>query len=229
MPASRSRLRAAARGSTMAASAGRVGGDDEIVGEPALEPEAGNAEIGILVGEFEIARVVSGFRNAPGQAQLAGDALWRRTTRPFVPSSRLPAGARITSDGIRYSNIDPDHEISAAPCARGSRRGPDGTSGGREHRPWRSRGSSPAALPTPADRSNWVERAFGREAADRQQLALAVEEEAEIHGQRHRARLSSSRCSRNRKAPVSSDARASRRDGPRWRSRWPAPRTACRS
>ena len=52
----------------MAASAGRIGRDDEIVAEAALEPEAGNAEIGILVGEFQIARVVGGFRNAPGHA-----------------------------------------------------------------------------------------------------------------------------------------------------------------
>ena len=43
----------------------------------------------------------------------------RRTTRRLVCSSRLPAGARITSDGIRYSNIDPDHEISAEPRSTG--------------------------------------------------------------------------------------------------------------
>jgi len=33
----------------------------------------------------------------------------------LVRSIRLPSGARMTSDGMRYSNIDPDHEISAAP------------------------------------------------------------------------------------------------------------------
>jgi hypothetical protein len=28
---------------------------------------------------------------------------------------KLLVGARMTSEGIRYSNIDPDQEISAAP------------------------------------------------------------------------------------------------------------------
>ena len=35
------------------------------------------------------------------------------TTSCDVCSSRLPAGPRITSEGIRYSNIEPDHEIIA--------------------------------------------------------------------------------------------------------------------
>ena len=38
---------------------------DKIVAKPALQPKAGNAEIGILVGLFQVARVERRFRNAP--------------------------------------------------------------------------------------------------------------------------------------------------------------------
>ena len=93
----------------------RIRGDDGVVAEPALEAQTGNAKARILIGEFQIARVVGGFRGAPRHAALAPYFICWRTTRRFVCSSRLPAGARMTSDGIRYSNIDPDHEISAEP------------------------------------------------------------------------------------------------------------------
>ena len=107
-----------------------------------------------------------------------------------MPSSRLPAGARITSDGIRYSNIDPDHEISAAPCATGISAAAEmepvaggniALGDGEETRQPRFRRQKIVAI--------GIERAFGREAADRKQIALAVDEKAEVHGQRHRARL----------------------------------------
>ena len=48
--------------------AGRIRRDDAGFAQAALEAEAGDAEIGILIGEFEIARVVGRFRDAPGQA-----------------------------------------------------------------------------------------------------------------------------------------------------------------
>ena len=35
-----------------------------------FQPEAGHAEVGILIGQFEIARVVRGFGNAPRQPEL---------------------------------------------------------------------------------------------------------------------------------------------------------------
>jgi hypothetical protein len=50
-----------------------------------------------------------------GRPSFVPKLICRRTIRRLVFSRRLPIGARITSDGIKYSNIDPDHEISAAP------------------------------------------------------------------------------------------------------------------
>ena len=99
---------------------GGIGRDDGVLAQAALQAEAGHAEVRILIGELQVARVVGGFRNAPGHAERRRrSSIWRCTISRLVCSSRLPAGARMTSDGIRYSNIDPDHEISAAPCATG--------------------------------------------------------------------------------------------------------------
>ena len=52
-----------------------------------------------------------------GRPSSAPYSICRRTTKRLLCSSRLPAGARITRLGIRYSNIDPDHETSAEPLA----------------------------------------------------------------------------------------------------------------
>ena len=46
----------------------RVGRDHKIVGEAAFEPESGHAEIRVLIGEFAVAGVIGGFRNAPRNA-----------------------------------------------------------------------------------------------------------------------------------------------------------------
>ena len=68
-----------------------------------------------------------------GTPSSAPYLICRRTTRRLVCSSRLPAGARITSDGIRYSNIDPDHEISAEPRSTGVRPRPEAKPVARRH------------------------------------------------------------------------------------------------
>ena len=47
---------------------GRVGSDHEVLAESSLEAEAGHAEVRVLVGEFEIAHVVGGFGDSPGDA-----------------------------------------------------------------------------------------------------------------------------------------------------------------
>ncbi len=47
-----------------------VGRHDEILGEPALQAEADDAEVRVLVGEVHVARVVSRFRDSPGNAAL---------------------------------------------------------------------------------------------------------------------------------------------------------------
>src|SRR6185436_14310139 len=43
----------------------------QIITEPSLEPEPGDAERTVLVIELEITRVVCGFRDAPGYTSLA--------------------------------------------------------------------------------------------------------------------------------------------------------------
>ena len=48
----------------------RVGRNDEILREPALQPQAGHAERAILIVEAGIDRVVAALRNAPGHAAL---------------------------------------------------------------------------------------------------------------------------------------------------------------
>ncbi len=55
-----------------------------------------------------------------GRARAWPYSIWQRATRRLLSSSRLPVGARITSDGMRYSNIEPDQDISAAPWPTGA-------------------------------------------------------------------------------------------------------------
>ena len=47
-----------------------VGRDDSVVGQTALQAEAGDAEVGILIGELEVAGVEGRLRDAPGRAEL---------------------------------------------------------------------------------------------------------------------------------------------------------------
>ena len=51
---------------------GRVGRDDGVLAQSALQPEPRNAEVGILVGELQVARIVGGFGDAPGRAKRPG-------------------------------------------------------------------------------------------------------------------------------------------------------------
>ena len=54
-----------------------------------------------------------------GNPSFAPYSIWRRTTSRSVSSSKLPVGARMTSGGMRYSNIEPDQEINAVPRVTG--------------------------------------------------------------------------------------------------------------
>ena len=91
----------------------------------------------------------------------------------------------MTSDGIRYSNIDPDQEISAAPRETGvtARPRPEPVAGrnvslGDRHeaRQPRLRGEEIVTAR--------VERALGDEIADREQLAVVVKQKSELHRER---------------------------------------------
>ena len=48
-----------------------VGRDHPVLPEASFQSEAGNAEIRILIGQFQIARVIGGFGYAPGQAAVS--------------------------------------------------------------------------------------------------------------------------------------------------------------
>src|SRR5881296_37064 len=98
-----------------------------------------------------------------GTPRSAPYVIWRRTTSRHVWSSRLPAGARITSAGIRYSNIDPDRDI-----ALGDRDKARETS-------LRSEQVIPTGVETPV----------GDAVSDRKQFPHRVEEEPEVHGRDH--------------------------------------------
>ena len=120
----------------------------------------------------------------------------------------------MTSDGIRYSNIEPDQEISAAPLR--DRR--DGTAeaepvarrdvalGDRdEAREPRLGGEQIVAAR--------VERALRHAIADREQLALGIEQEAEVHCRAPSSRAVASSAARRavRAAAASGDGSMSRR------------------
>ena len=50
--------------------------------------------------------------------------IWRWTTSRQVSSRRLPTGDRMISRGIRYSNIDPDHDNKTASLPTGVKERP---------------------------------------------------------------------------------------------------------
>jgi len=78
-----------------------------------LEPQPGYAKARILIVQVEVARIVGDSEppkeyRAPRHIQIC-----RRTTNSCVWVSKRASGERITSAGIRYSNMEPDQEISA--------------------------------------------------------------------------------------------------------------------
>src|ERR1700694_1455042 len=95
----------------------------------------------------------------------------------------------MTSDGIRYSNIEPDQEMSAAPCSTAVT--------ARPRRNQCRAGTSLLAIATKlARRASEASRSSqlgsraspGGGGANRQKPALPIEQEAELHRVGHRAR-----------------------------------------
>ena len=107
----------------------------------------------------------------------------------------------MTSDGIRYSNIDPDQEISAAPLAIGR-------DGAAEMEPMARRdvalGDRDEARKPRLGREQIVaarvEGAVRHAIADREQLAVRIEQEAVTHFEGHR-------CARSLRARRGASAR----------------------
>ncbi len=48
----------------------RVRRDHDVFAQAPLQPQTRHAEVRILIGELQIARIVGGFRHAPGNAEL---------------------------------------------------------------------------------------------------------------------------------------------------------------
>src|ERR1700690_2040889 len=89
----------------------------------------------------------------------------------LVSSRRLPRGARMTRDGMRYSNIDPDHDRSAAPKPVPAR---NIVLGDCEK-------TREARLGRQQVVATWIERALRYAIADREQPTLRIEEKSEVH------------------------------------------------
>ena len=167
--------------------AGRIRRDDEIVGQSAFQPEAGNAEVGILVGQFQIARIIGRFRNAPGQTLLV---------RKGDLSPHGQAACRFEQTSRRRPHDQRRHQIFEHRSRPGDQRGAMSDRGrraaklkpvaggkialgdGEKTRQPRFGGQKVVAV--------GVERALCRQIADREEVALAVHEKAELHGHRHR-------------------------------------------
>ena len=121
-----------------------------------LQSQAGDAEVRVLIGEFQISRVVCRFRDAPRHPKLlrhipsaaARRAGWsaRAGSRPARASPATASGTRTSSPTTRSA---PSRDPPASSRVQGE------TSGGPAHRPWRSRRSSPAAPRRRAGRSSW--------------------------------------------------------------------------
>ena len=109
--------------------------------------------------------------------------------RWYVWSNRLPDGERITSAGMRYSNIDPDQETSADPQSTGVKRA-------TEFEPMRRRdialrNGDEAGEPRLRRQqivTTRVETVIGDAIPDREELPRRVEEKAKLHGVEHRLR-----------------------------------------
>ena len=160
----------------------RVGRDHQIVTEPALEAEPGHAEARVLVGEVEIAHVVSGFRDAPGHAAPlpVGDLTLHGQTARLLQQA-----------AVRLPHDEPGHQILE------HRARPRDQRDVRLDRRHRAREPEPVhgRHVTAGDRDEarepglrgekivtaLVERSVGDPVADGEELTGPVEQEFEIH------------------------------------------------
>ena len=163
--------------------------DDGVRAESPLQAESRHAEVRVLVGEFEVAGVVSGFGDAPGHAEAravlhlaahdqsvglldeAADGRLHDERRHQVLEHRTrprDEGCAVADRGHRPAEAEPvargDVSLGDADEARKPRLGGEQVVATR------------------------VQRAVGHAIADRQQPPLRIEQEAELHVVRHRTR-----------------------------------------
>ncbi len=197
----------------------RIGRDHHFLAEPALQAESRDPEIRVLVGELEIARVVPRFRDAPGNAafgavvplpphdQLAG---------LFEQASRRRAHHERRHQVLEHRARPRDQRRAAVDrCERAPESEPV------LHRHVALRDRDEAREPRLGGQqvvAARIERAVRHPVSDREQLPLALEEEAEVHlGGEHARPLG------ERREPAREGSRAADRTRQRRR---PAPRPA---
>ena len=83
---------------------GSIGRDHRVLTQAAFYAEIGNAEAGILIVLFAVARVVLRFRNAPGQAKVGG--VVDLATHRGAIGKREQAAARLTHDEGRHQILE---------------------------------------------------------------------------------------------------------------------------
>ncbi len=165
--------------------AGGVGRHHLVLREATLEAQPGHAEIRILVGELEVARVVRRLGNSPGNLQFFAVL--------DLPLHHQPAGLRQQTTARRAQHQVGHEVLEHRARPRHQRRGgADRRHGATQPEPV-ARGhvalgdgeeACQACLGSQQVVAGRIQASVGGAVADREQLALAVHEEAEFHGAR---------------------------------------------
>ncbi len=165
----------------------RIGRDDDVLAEPASQSDSRHAEARILVGHFQIARVVARLRHPPRHAALGAIA--------DLPSHHEPgclleqASRRRRHDERRHQVLEhrsrPGHEhrVELHRCQRPAEPEPvrDGDVALGDRDEAREPGfRCQQVVPTR------VEASVRDAVPDREQLPHRIEEKAEVHGADHR-------------------------------------------
>ncbi|MNF43877.1 hypothetical protein D3C84_249780 [compost metagenome] len=161
---------------------GGIGGDHPVLGQPALEGELGDAEIGVLVGELHVPGVVSGLRDAPGDAEGVAVA--------DLGVDDQPAGLlKLRAD--RGPHHQGGHQVLEHGAGPGDEGGPCAQGGGRPSQPEPVAGDDiPLGDGKQAGQPRLrgeqivtaaVEPVVGEGVADGEQAALLIEQEPEVH------------------------------------------------
>jgi hypothetical protein len=172
------------------AEAGGVGRHHLVLRQSALQTQARHAEVRILIGELEVARVVSRLGDTPGQAELL--AVFDLALHDQRAGVRQQAATRRAQHQVRHQVLEhrarPGHERGAGADRRDGAAEPEPVTrgdvalrDGDEAREPRFGGEQVV--------TGVVERTVRGAIPDRQQLALPVEQEPEFHRARQRERV----------------------------------------
>ena len=167
----------------------RIRRDHAVLRETALEAESGHAEIRVLVGEFDVAGVIRRLRNAPRNAKrLAVRRLpfHHQTARLFEQAADRRAHDQRRHQVFEHRSRPGNQRRAVADRRRGTA---EAEPVARRHVAFRDREQARE----PRFRRQQVvavrvEAVVGQRIADRQQLAFRIEQEREVHAERHRAR-----------------------------------------